>query len=261
MQKEPYDIVIFLIVVSAVILCMAAFIIFMLTAYRKRQISSQKDFEQLKLDYEKNLFKTQLEIQEQTFQHISREIHDNITLSLTLAKLHLHTLDINNRETAATKVDTSIELVSKTITQLSDISKGLNAEVIIEQGLLRAVEDEIKRIEQTGIFCIHYSVSGEPVYLDAKKELIIFRIIQEAFNNIIKHAEAKKTELSLHYYHSQLYITISDDGNGFDTGLTDGNRHAGLKNMETRIKMLNGSMMIRSHPGKGTLLNFTTPLE
>src|SRR5688572_5986756 len=108
-QKTPYDIAVFLVIVSALIVVMIAFIISMLYLYRKRQQQFEKNLEQQKLDYENSILNTRLEIQEQTFQHISREIHDNITLSLTLAKLHLHTMDWNNREKSYENVDISID--------------------------------------------------------------------------------------------------------------------------------------------------------
>ena len=215
----------------------------------------------LKADYETNSLKSQLEIQEQTSQHISREIHDNISLSLTLAKLNLHTLDWNDREKSADKVDSSIHLLTQSIAGLSDISKGLNADVIIQQGLLKATEDEMFRIRQIGLFNLAVAITGEPVYLDNQKELIIFRIIQEAFNNIIKHAGANNAALKLHYSAENLAITISDDGKGFDPLLTGKNREAGLRNMTDRIKLLKGDIHIRSRPGHGAVLSFNIPFE
>lgn len=261
MQKSTHDIVIFLVVVSLLTLVMITFIITILYLYRKRQISFEKDTQELIADYEKNLLFTKLEIQEDTFKDISREIHDNISLSLTLAKLNLRTLDVDDKERSIKLVNSSIELLQQSINDLNDISRGLNSDLIIQNGLLKALEDEIQHIQQTGLFTIYFGISGCSVYMDAQKELIIFRIIQEAFNNIIKHAKAKKVELMLHYNESTLDISINDNGHGFDTNQNIGNKHAGLKNMETRIKMLKGSMHIKSIQGLGTSLSFTLPID
>lgn len=240
---------------------MAVFILVIVFLHRKKQISYQKKINEIAANYERNLLKTQLEIQEQTSLHISREIHDNINLSLTLAKLYLHTLDWNDKEKSSEKVDSSINLLTNSISQLSDISKNLNADIIIQHGLLKALEDELHRIRQTGMFSLDFELTGTPVYMDHQKELIIFRIVQEAFNNILKHARANKAKLHLNYNLEELTITIIDDGNGFDTSLAGVNRHAGLKNMETRIKILNGNMQINSQPANGTTLFFTLPFE
>jgi signal transduction histidine kinase len=216
---------------------------------------------QIKQDHEKTVLNAQLEIQERTFQHISREIHDNISLSLTLAKLQLNTFDWNDKAGSLDKLNSSVELLTKSIAELSDISKGMNADIIIQQGLLRAIEEEIRRIRQAGLFTIDYIFTGTPVYMNAQQELIIFRIIQEAFNNIIKHSKTRNAGLYLHYDDVKLGITIGDDGVGFDTEQSAKNRQAGLMNMETRAKMLGGKMKIESQPGQGTLLNFTIPFE
>lgn len=261
MQKASYDIIVFFVVVSLLIVFMVAFVIFILYLYRKKQQDFEKHIIQIKINHEKEVLNAQLEIQEQTFQHISREIHDNISLSLTLAKLHLHTLNWTDKEKSSEKVDTSIHLLTNSIAELSDISKSLNADIIIQHGLLKAIEDELQRIRQAGLFVLDYELTGTPVYMDHKKELIIFRIIQESFNNIIKHAEADNAKLTLHYNTFKLIVTISDDGMGFDTTLVGDNRKAGLKNMETRIKTLKGEMHISSKLSKGTVLSFNIPFE
>jgi len=242
-------------------MAMGIFTLVLLFLHRKKQLAYQEKIKEIEANYERNIMQTQLEIQEQTFQHISREIHDNISLSLTLAKLHLHTLSWGDKEKAMEKVDSSIHLLTNSISELSDISKSLNADIIIQQGLLKAIEDELQRIRQAGLFEVDYELTGTPVYMDNQKELIIFRIVQESFNNIIKHAEADSARLALHYNTVKLIVTISDTGMGFDTALATPNRKAGLKNMETRIKTLKGEMNISSQPGKGTVLSFTIPFE
>ncbi len=261
MQSTPDNITIFLLVTTFLIMALGVFTLSILFVHRKKQIAYQKNLKEVEANYEKNLLKTQLEIQEQTFENISREIHDNISLSLTLAKLHLHTLDWNEKEAAVEKVETTINLLSSSIAQLSNISKGLNADIIIQHGLLKAIEDEIQLIQKTKLFSVELAISGTPFYMDAQRELIIFRIIQEGFNNIIKHARATSTKLLLHYDPEKLKIFIRDNGTGFDETMAGKIRQAGLKNMETRIRVLKGTMKITSSPGNGTILLFTIPVE
>lgn len=261
MQKAPNDIVIFLLVVTGLILLLAGFIISIVYLYRRRQQDFEKSVEQVKLDNEKTLLNSQLEIQEQTFQHISREIHDNINLSLTLAKLNLHTLEWEEKEKAMTKVESSIELLTQSIAQLSDLSKSLDTGSFSQHGLLGAIGEELQRIDRTGTFHTDYQLTGNPVFMNSQVELVIFRIIQEAFNNIIKHAAAKKVELELHYHPDQLQVTIRDDGKGFETDFLPSGQHSGLKNMRARVEILGGQMDLVSNPGKGTTLNFIIPFE
>ena len=245
-----------------IILLLAGLIISLIFLYQKKQLGYQQNLETLKLDHEKNLMAAQLEIQEDTFQHISKEIHDNISLSLTLAKLNLNTLSWNEKEKAVSQVNSSIELISQSITNLSDISKSLNSDIIASQGLITAIKNEIQRIREIGLFAIHLNIMGNPVYMDIQRELIIFRIIQEAFNNIIKHAKATDTALTLNYNATGLSVTIRDNGSGFvwpDKALSDKTGKAGLKNMETRTKMIGGKIQLESIVDKGTILSFSIP--
>ena len=261
MQKNTYDVIIFLYGISIVFILLFSIILFLLHSYKKRQQKHLESIMLIKQDFDNTILNTQLEIQEQTFQHISREIHDNISLSLTLAKLQLNTFDWNEREKSATKLESSIKLLGSSIAQLSDISKSLNADIIIQQGLLKALEEEIERIRHTDQFELEYEVKGSPVFMDSNKELIIFRIIQEAFNNVIKHAKASVVQLQLDFCPQQLQICIADNGKGFNQDISKNRGNAGLKNMETRANILKGEMQVFSSPESGTNLLFTIPIE
>ncbi|MBK6825504.1 MAG: hypothetical protein IPG86_00765 [Chitinophagaceae bacterium] len=261
MQKASYQLTIFLIVAIVLITTMVAFIITVLYFYRKKQIDFEKNLAKTRLDHEKEILATQVEIQEQTFQHISKEIHDNINLSLTLTKLNLHTLDWTQQEKAEQKIKNSIDLLSTSITQLNDLSKSLDTDTITRHSLLMALEEERQRINKTDCIYINYEVLGTPVYMNNQAEIVIFRIIQESLNNIIKHARAKTADLLLNYHPGYLEVTISDEGKGFDPSQQPKVGHAGLRNMENRVKLLGGSMQIQSETGKGSRLNFFIPFE
>jgi signal transduction histidine kinase len=260
MQKSPYDISIFLIVTSILFVTLTVFIIIIILLYKKSQIRFEQSLAQIRLNHEKMILSTQLEIQEETFRHISKEIHDNINLSLTLAKLNLNTLNLQDVEFSSKKITNSIDLLSRSIGELSDISKSLNADIIINHGLLKAIEDEISKINQIGIFELNYRLIGNTAFLDAQKELIIFRIIQEGFNNIIKHSNATSVGLTINYKENSLEISLNDNGSGFELDKIPNKREAGISNMTTRVNSLNGSININSVPGKGTTLSFTIPI-
>ncbi|HMG66422.1 MAG TPA: ATP-binding protein [Chitinophagaceae bacterium] len=220
-----------------------------------------KTIEELKFDHEKNLLHTQLEMQEQTFQHISREIHDNISLLLTLAKLNLNTLDWDHPTKAKSQIDSSLEQISKAIIDLSDISKSLSTELIINHGLIQALEKEIGKIREARLFELDYKISGNTVFMDSQKELVIFRIIQEAFNNIIKHAKATSVTLSLDYVVDHIEVLVKDNGKGFCIDAVNKTKEsgAGLDNMQKRATMFNGTTRIDSSLNSGTCIFITIP--
>ncbi len=261
METPPPYIVLFLAVTIIVIVIVLALLFILILINQKRQRLFQESISALQLEHEKHILKTQVEIQEQTLEHISREIHDNIGLSLTLAKLNLNTINPHNPPAINQSVEHSIELISEAMEDLRDISHSLNSELIQNQGLLKALEKETERISRFTRLNVELSVSGEPVYLPCDKELFIFRIIQEAMNNVVKHAKATTVKLHLFYAGQQVEINVKDNGNGFDMEkLKEMNcSAAGLSNMEKRARLFNGSFELRSEKQKGTELNLVIP--
>ena len=261
MQNTNLELILFTITASIVILSTVAFIVFIIYKYQRSYRKHSIEIQGQRDEYEKLLLDVKLEIQEQTSHNIAREIHDSIGHSLTLAKLQLNTLRTPPEFLEGGKVHMAIDLLGHSIQQLSDISKNLNADALLQHGLLHAIEEEINRIRSLSRFEVHYEVTGFTAYLDPQKEVVIYRIIQEGFQNILKYAEAGRTLLLIHFHPSSIRITLTDDGRGFDPKNIGRSRTTGLANIENRIRFLNGHLEIHSEPGKGTRLQFTIPYE
>ena len=263
MQETHYNITVFLLLVTFLILILGGFILTVIFLYRKKQIAYHKELQTIKSEFEKNLLIAQLEMQEQTFQNVSREIHDHICLNLTLAKLNLVTIDHGNKHQFTDNINSCVEILGRSIQELSDISHSMNPEIIESNGLITALELEIEKMKKLNLFQINLSINGNPVYMDSQKELFIFRIIQEAFNNVLKHAKAKNVLLHLYYGHDQMNATLEDDGQGFQSTTFHENdlvkHHSGLKNMRKRAQLINGNCDIQSEPGKGTKIKLFVP--
>lgn len=261
MPQISYDIIIFIIVVVLLLLGMLSFIIRIVLLYQKRQHFFQQELVRTGVNYEHNLMRAKLEVQEKALHHIACEIHDNINLSLTLAKLHLNTLNIDNKEELETKTKTSIDLLSKCILELNNLSRGMNSDVIDKYGLLKVLDIELEHIRQAATFKINFITEGEPVFLDKKQELLIFRMIQEGFNNVIKHAKATEVDFKLHFLSKLLIVILNDNGIGFDFEIKKANNESGILNMQTRAKMAGGEMHLSSAPDEGTSLIFIIPYK
>lgn len=263
-MQPNLEIKLFIIVTTLIVFLLAILIISLLYVYRKKQLDNRQRIDSMKLDYEKALLKTQIEVQEQTFQHMSREIHDNINLSLTLAKLNLNTLDWGNIPKIQTTIKSSIDTLGTAITDLSNLSKSTSTETIKNLGLLNAIKLEIEKIRFTKKFIIDFRTTGDSVFLDSEKELVIFRIIQEAFNNAIKHSNATNVNLTLNFKSDHLKVVIDDNGKGFEPAiihLSSANTAAGLKNMYTRTKLFGGQFELKSKLGMGTKITFKLPYQ
>jgi two-component system NarL family sensor kinase len=261
MSTEKINIAIFIILTTVTILILVLLVIGLITTYQKKRYLFYNQIKDLKLDYEKNLLTAQLEVQEDTFRNISREIHDNISLSLTLAKLNLNLFDWNDQIRAKSQLNSSIELIGNSIENLSDISRSLNSDFVISNGLLKAIENELERIRQLNLFKIRCNISDGLVELKTDAELLVFRIFQEAFNNIIKHAKARLVELSINFSPNQFCMQITDDGEGFDFLSQIESHGNGLKNMQVRAGMLNGTLTINSEKNNGTSLIIKIPIN
>jgi len=261
MQKATEELIIFLLVNIIVIVLIVSLVLTIIFFHRKKQITSKIKIEKLKTEYEKVILKTKLEIQEQTSHDIAREIHDSIGHGLTLAKLQLNTLLKLPSETDFNKVRMAVDLLGQSIQQLSDISKNLNAEALLQQGLLPAIDEEISRLRTLNRFEVQYEVNGFTSYMESQQEIVIYRVIQEGFQNILKHSDARCAQLQLHFHPEYFQVSLIDDGNGFDPSTPKRTRSTGLSNIENRIRFLSGEFQIQSSLKKGTRIQFTIPYQ
>ena len=258
-NPNAQGIVIFIGGVTLLLLLFISFIVTIVYKYQQKQNAYFKDLEELKIAHENAMLLSRLEIQEQTFQNISREIHDNIGQKLTLAKLHLNTLNLSDRKSTESKTNDSVELIGEAINDLSDISRSMSSDIILSNGLIKALEIETNQLRNLGLFHVKLSVTGEIIFLEANKELVLFRIVQEALNNIVKHASATNIDLKLHYETEKLTLIIKDNGNGFL--IQNVQQGTGLINMKKRAFTLNGRFDVESSQGTGTKLIIEIPLN
>jgi signal transduction histidine kinase len=264
MQQFSEDVII-IFISTLFVLLIISFIVIFIFLYQKRHQIYVKEKADLQTGFQQILLESQLEIQEQTLQTISQEIHDNIGQVLSLAKLNLGTMDINRPDQLQQKIDDSKGLIGKAIQDLRDISKSLNTDYVSEMGLMQAIGYELEMIRKSGAFTTILNTEGLPVKLEAQKELIIFRIIQEGINNIIKHARASTILVQLIYGPDNFSIAINDNGTGFDlTPLNAGENSKfglGLRNMHKRAQLIGAHFTIASTLGAGTTVTLLLPLS
>lgn len=247
---------------SILVYFLAGLIIMMLIVYKRQHRGFSKEIDLIKSGFERDIFKAQLEIQEETFEHISLELHDNVAHVLSLAKLHLTTFKTPLPDKVMEKVDAAILLITQSLDEIRTISKSLNSENIKTNGLIKTVQQQIEELDKIGQFKVYFTITGRSCYLEELKEIVLFRIVQESFNNIVKHSKASLVHIRLHYDEGKLLLSIHDNGIGFivENSLSQENRHtSGLKNILKRSFLINAIPEILSIPDKGTTINITTP--
>ncbi|MEC5144247.1 sensor histidine kinase [Chitinophaga sp. 212800010-3] len=228
--------------------------------YKKSKEYVEKTF-LLKQSFEHNLLQARLEVQEQTFNTISQEIHDNVGQLLSLAKVQLSIAE--QSETADKPLLSDIKSnLSNALNDLRDIAKSLNSDRIRQLTLAQIIEEELQRISRWGSIRYHLQVSGAEQPLSEQTKTILFRVVQECFQNILKHANATQINTDLDYTVPYLHIKITDNGVGFLQHQSNEIRSGiGLNNIKTRVALINGTIHISSTEGKGAAVTLNIPYE
>lgn len=256
---------IFELFVFVILIILAALILFVVLIINQRKYKFSKQLKFLNQEHQKTLLQTQLEIQEQTFAYIAREIHDHIGQRLTLARLYLNSRKEKTKENEEQLINDSSTLIEMAIADLKHLSRTLTADFIRDNGLLEALNTEINHINKMNETHLQLTVEGDVSFTDAETELVVFRIIQEALQNILKHSKAMTAEIKLVYTTVHLQASVSDNGNGFNTAVflsvPKNGAHSGIANMKKRVEFYKGTFQIESAEGKGTCINFKLPIK
>lgn len=257
-NQSEKSFIVLLIVVVILLSVFGVFIVTIIYRYQKKQIAYFMEIEELKITHQNTLLQSQLEVQEQTFEHIAREIHDNIGQKLTLAKLYLNTLSYASLEEVKLSVADSLVLITDSISSLSDVSRSMGTEVLLNNGLVKGIELELSKLQRTGLYQCDFKVNGDEIFMNANTEIVIFRIVQECINNFLKHANGRCESIHLHYTADELELTIKDDGQGFEVNAAG--TGAGLINIKKRAAMLSGVCVIESS-NTGTTITIKIPIN
>ncbi len=223
---------------------------------RKKADEEIKNSKKLLVDLYKHLD----EIRENERASISREIHDQIGQSLTALKLDLNQMYkyINSNPEAETKLERMVGLISETIKDVQRISSDLRPGILDDLGLAAAIEwftDEFEK--RTGIKCrlkLDDSIVGDP-----KKNLIFFRVLQEALTNVIRHANASAVSIGLNQTKKGMTLAIRDNGIGIAIEKIESTKSLGLIGMRERVRQFGGKIDISSKEGHGTKLTISVP--
>jgi two-component system NarL family sensor kinase len=250
-----------IIITTLVFLIAAAFVLAYMLVYNSRKKRHIEEKAQMKLTFDAEIAKTQYEVQEQTMQTIGADLHDNIGQLLSLTSLTLNSIEVGMPAKAKEKIDAAIDLTLRSIKEMRLLGKLLQGDQLVVLGLSAAIRHEIAWMERSGKYKVSYEDDGElPAVNNPDKDLIIFRILQEVLNNIIKHSRASRIRIKLEYLGRSLQLQVNDNGKGFDPGnLDDGQRGMGLFNIQKRAGIIGGEVDIASRPGKGTSITIIIP--
>ncbi len=246
---------------------LAALIIVAFLGYRnlrhRQQLAKQRDelqqqhIRELEKDKQLVAVDSMLKGQEEERSRLAKDLHDGLGGLLSGVKFSLSNMKDNLIITPEnmTVFERSLDMLDTSIKELRRVAHNMMPELLTKFGLDEALKEYCNSINAASIFSVKYQSIGMDARIEKSSEIIIYRIIQELLNNIMKHAAATEVMVQLVKEESRLSIMVEDDGKGFDTALIKNSKGAGLTSIQSRVDYLKGQLDIHSEPGKGTLVN------
>ena len=224
------------------------------------RIQLENELNEQRMTRQRQITEAVIVAQEKERTEIGKELHDNVNQILGAANLYINTA-MTDEEMRQELLDKSTQLVSKSINEIRKISKSLITPGLREIGLIESIEDIIDDMrvvkDDLSIELDLQNITEEQI--EDRRKLAIFRMVQEQLNNIVKHARATRVLIRLSIEGSDVVLTVSDNGVGFDVG-----RHrkgVGITNIISRAELFNGTVEIQSSPGDGCTLSVSLPMQ
>jgi len=205
-----------------------------------------------------------MEAQEEERLRISREIHDGPAQMMANVLIRADIVDRTYRERspdeAMAEIKTMRKMVRQSLYEVRRIIYDLRPMALDDLGLVPTIRKYVHTLADYHNVKIVFNEKMDIERLPEKYEVVMFRLIQEAINNAIKHAETKQIDVKIHVVKDKVTACVKDNGVGFDLNAKK-EQSFGLIGMRERVEMLQGTMTIQSNIGKGTTILFNIPLE
>jgi two-component system, NarL family, sensor kinase len=210
------------------------------------------------------LLKAEIDILEKERKRIAADLHDELGPILSSVKLYLNAIDTKEEEERIILLKATA-LLDNAISEIRQISRNLMPVALQDHELNDAVHQLVNHFIDSRSKSVRLTSEISGIHLDKNIEITVFRIIQEILNNIIKHSKATEIDLKLWVTGNLLKIRAEDNGIGFNqenvTGINAIGSGLGLKNITSRVNLLNGKFQIDSVIGKGTEVNLEIPIR
>lgn len=220
---------------------------------QRRLLQQRMDHQAMELRYQQELVQKNLQTQEAERQRIAAHLHDDISSKLGVLHLTFHRLvrthaPSEEHDLMKAEID---DLIANTLGRVRAISHELLPPTLEDFGLIEALKELCDQIRRTGAVGVQLDTELQRADIgDADTELHLFRIVQELCNNTLKYAQASQIKIALRRADEKKQLLYTDNGRGFDPAAT-GRKGLGLKNLESRAKMIGAELNIQTAPGKG----------
>jgi signal transduction histidine kinase len=204
-----------------------------------------------------------IQTEESERQRIARDLHDSVSQTMSAAKINLSIIGSElpfKDEEQRNRFDRVLGMVDDGFKEVRTISHNMMPWALHKTGLAKVIKQFISNVEN-GSISFNFFSKGFDEPFNENVELILYRVLQESINNVIKHSEADRVDISLIRDEDSISLTIEDNGKGFDASHPEFKAGMGLGNLRSRINFLNGKVEVDSHPGSGTLVSVYIPVS
>lgn len=230
--------------------------------YRRNKSIQEKAYQQKLFEQQKNAAIAVIDSEEKERKRIASDLHDGVGQLMSAAWMNLQALknqisELNSAE--ADLLDKSLTLVNESCNEVRQVSHNMMPNALLLKGLVNAVQEFIGQINQRNIK-INLTTEGLSDNLPSHIETVLYRVIQESVNNVIKHAKASKLDISIIKSLDGIDVMIEDNGIGFNLNNANQNNGIGLSNIKSRIQYLEGTVEWNTSEKNGTLVAIFIPL-
>jgi len=236
---------------TIVIVILLVFLFLFVIIYQRKMIKNQVELRKLHDNKQTELLNAVFETQESERKRLAEDLHDSVGQVLSAVKLNLHRLEKSCDEAMQPLLSDTRKLADECIVEIRNIIQNVLPPVLTDYGLLEALEGLCLKIEQGTDVKVAFNKKVENIRFKPDIELAFYRIAQELFSNAIKHSAATVIHLTLTNESGWLIMEFKDNGKGFDISHV---KHGyGLKNLESRVHLINGEINIYTKPQNGSI--------
>ncbi|MGX7668965.1 sensor histidine kinase [Flavobacterium pedocola] len=226
---------------------------------RKKIIRYEIQKKDMEISYQKDLLQAVIVAQEAERKRIAQDLHDDISSKLNVISLHTHMLKTKDlSESEQEEITTNIiNFTKRAIDDSRRLAHDLLPPVLEKFGLDAGIRELCLEFQSSKAVNVHYENHVDFDPSEVKEHLHLFRILQELMNNSLRHGKAKNIQIAFHQLSKNTICKYTDDGIGFDVQQQKINKGLGMKNIESRVAMLNGRLIMDSEINKGTKVLIT----
>jgi two-component system NarL family sensor kinase len=233
-----------------------------LLLYNRYKWKKEAEISASQMQHQELTAKAVIDTEERERRRIASDLHDGIGQMLSAAKMNMSAL---NNEIHFTKneqkhfFDRTQDIIDECCREVRTMSHQMMPNVLLKNGLASAVREFVNKVDSSRLK-VNLQTHGLSERLDDTVETVLYRVIQECVNNVIKHSNADHLDIQIISDHKEISVTVEDNGKGFDLKNIENGDGIGLRNIRTRVEYLKGGVHIDSRPGRGTLVHVEIPL-